>query len=88
MGKLNDKRLIYRDLVEYRIEYYCADKKGKERVENKVRQYIKGVDDSIYLELNNGVASGLFSPASFESDLDRATTIWERDINKETNSEE
>lgn len=88
MGKLNDKRLIYRDLVEYRIEYYCADKKGKERVENKVRQYIKGVDDSIYLELNNGVASGLFRSAFFESDLDRAITILERDINNETVDEE
>ena len=54
MAKLNDKKLIYRELVEYRIEYYCADKKGKDRIEDKVRQYIKGIDDSIYLELNNG----------------------------------
>lgn len=49
MAKLNDKRLIYRELVEYRIEYYGADKKGKDRIEDKVRQYIKGIDDSIYL---------------------------------------
>ena len=49
MAKLNDKKLIYRELVEYRIEYYCADKKGKDRIEDKVRQYIKGIDEKDFV---------------------------------------
>lgn len=78
MAKLSDREQIYRDLYDFRTKYFFAKGKEKNRIENDVRLYAEGIDDEIYLEINNGAASGLFKSAFFESDLDRALTILEK----------
>lgn len=75
MGKMNDRKQIYRDLNDFRTKYFDAKGKEKERIENNVRQYAKGIDDEIYLEMSNGAASGLFKSTFFENDLDKALSI-------------
>lgn len=78
MAKLSDREQIYCDLYDFRTKYFFAKGKEKNRIENDVRLYAEGIDDEIYLEMNNGAASGLFKSAFFESDLDRALTILEK----------
>lgn len=46
-------------------------KSDKIRIENYVRNYLKALLDELYLELNEGVVSGLCEHGSFESDLSR-----------------
>lgn len=74
--KMNDREEIYNYLKQYEAEYRMA-KKGKERdrIENNVRRFADGIDDEIYLELNNNAASGLFGPSFFESDMDNALRL-------------
>lgn len=74
--KMNDKEKIYNCLKQYEAEYRMA-KNGKERdrIENNVRRFAKGIDDEIYLGLNNNSAGGLFDSRFFESDLDNALSL-------------
>lgn len=74
--KMNDREEIYAYLKQYDAEYFSArNRKEKDRIENNVRNFAEGIDDEIYLELNNNAASGLFSPGFFESDMANALRL-------------
>ena len=64
---------IYSYLKQYDREYSLAkNSEERDRIENNVRNFAEGIDDEIYLELNNNAASGLFAPGFFESDMDKS----------------
>ena len=73
MMKMNDREEIYSYLKQYYREYSLAkNSEERDRIENNVRNFAEGLDDEIYLELNNNAASGLFAPGFFESDMDKS----------------
>ena len=73
MMKMNNREEIYSYLKQYDREYSLAkNSEERDRIENNVRNFAEGLDDEIYLELNNNAASGLFAPGFFESDMDKS----------------
>jgi hypothetical protein len=59
-------------LESYYQDYMRSYKKSdKNRIENYVRNYLKTLPGELYLELNEGAASGLCKPGFFESDLSK-----------------
>lgn len=66
-------RNVYKYLQEQHAEYVTTTKKSsKSKIEDRVRLFSKGFDDDLYLELNEGCATGLFEPGFFESDLSKS----------------
>ena len=60
-------------LDEKYTEWYTHPKKAdRERIENVIRSVANHWDDTIYIWLNDGRASGLFEPEFFESDMLRS----------------
>ena len=60
-------------LDEKYTEWYThPKKKDRDRIEKEVRYMANIWDDTIYIWLNEGRASGLFEPGFFESDLIRS----------------
>ena len=50
-------------------------KKDRDRIENEVRSAANLWDDTIYIWLNDGRASGLFESGFFQSDLMRSIQV-------------
>ena len=55
----------------YRDYFRCSRMSDKSRIETTVRRYLKNLPSELYLELNEGAASGLCEHGFFESDLSR-----------------
>lgn len=72
---VNKCKEIYNYLSKLYSEYLFASTKGKREVEKRVRYYAQNMDDSIYIEINDGNASGLFEPGFFESDMQKALRL-------------
>ena len=54
MMKMNNREEIYSYLKQYDREYSLAkNSEERDRIENNVRNFAEGLDDEIYLELNN-----------------------------------
>ncbi len=72
---IDDKKATqYLDYLErkYTEWYVHPKKKDRTRIENEVRSMADHWDDSIYIWLNEGKASGLFEPGFFETDIMRS----------------
>lgn len=69
---------VYRFLDEKYSSYCSINKKSaKSTIEDSVRTFSHGINDELYLELNEGRANGLFEHGFFESDLSRSLRILE-----------
>lgn len=73
---------VYNTLSRYRSEYYGSSGKAQSRIEESVRAYANTLPGDLYVMLNQGSASGLFRPAFFQGDLDRALRILEKELGK------
>lgn len=73
---------VYNSLSRYRSEYYGSIGRAQSRIEDSVRMYAETLPGELYLELNQGSASGLFKPAFFQKDLDRSLRILEEKLGK------
>lgn len=69
-------------LESYNSQYCLTDRNGKNRIERIVRNYVKALPDELYLELNEGAASGLCEHGFFESDLSRCIRVLKNEINE------
>lgn len=58
--------------MKYTEWYTHPKKKERAKIENDIRSTANLWDDTIYIWLNRGNASGLFEPGFFESDLLRS----------------
>lgn len=57
--------------------YYTADAKTKKEIRGNAYMHGNRLPDDLYITLNNGAASGLFSYDFFESDVSRASKMLE-----------
>ena len=83
MKKIDDLEYIYHYLDDKHSQYLTMPiKLQKERyeIEHLVREFIENIDDELYLELNQGRASGLFEHGFFDSDMERALRILKQKI--------
>ena len=60
---------------KYTEWYTHPKKKDRDRIENEVRSAANLWDDTIYIWLNDGRASGLFESGFFQSDLMRSIQV-------------
>ena len=79
------KNLDLKDLLEYLQDkydqWYVARKLDKERIEDLVYQFIdKNLDDTLYIEVNDGRAAGLCAFPHFEEDLKKIISIIENKL--------
>ncbi len=64
-------------------EWYTHPKKNDQnRIENEIRSTSNCWDDTIYIWLNDGRASGLFKSGFFQSDMMRAMEMLSQVINE------
>lgn len=47
----------------------------KDKIENDVYKFSQNIDDSIYLEISEGNASGLFDPRFFQDDMQKTISV-------------
>lgn len=74
---------VHRYLEEKHSSYCLTNKKSaKSTIEDSVRTFSHGINDELYLELNEGRATGLFEHVFFESDLSRSLRILEELIKR------
>ena len=68
------KAIQYLEYLEekYTEWYTLPKKKDRDRIENEVRSMANIWDDTIYIWLNDGRASGLFEAGFFQSDIMRS----------------
>lgn len=78
----NYLKSVYRFLEEKYKEYLLAKKSAKSTIEDSVRTFSHGINDELYLELNEGRATGLFEHGFFESDLSRSLRILDELIKR------
>ena len=69
-----NKAVHYLEYLEEKYtEWYTHPKKNdRDRIENEVRSMAQFWDDTIYIWLNDGRASGLFESGFFQPDLMRS----------------
>lgn len=79
-----EKAIQYLEYLDrmYTGWYTHPKKKDRSRIENEIRTTANCWDDTIYIWLNNGNASGLFEPGFFESDLRRSIQMLKEYITK------
>ena len=83
MKKLDDLEYIFQYLDNKYGQYLTTpQKRKKERneIESLVREFANNIDDEIYLELSQGLASGLFEHGFFESDMKRSLQILKQKL--------
>lgn len=81
--KETDPQIILNFLEDkYETWYSCKDKKKRDFIEECVYNYLQFIDDSIYIEVMDGRASGLCSYPYFEEDLRKLINILNQRINK------
>jgi hypothetical protein len=73
---------VYNTLSQYRSEYYGSCGRTQSRIEESVRMYAETLPGDVYVQLNQGSASGLYRPAFFQGDLDRSLSILEEELGK------
>lgn len=69
---MDENKLIgYCQVLESYYQKYvnCSKKSDKDMIETCVRNYLKTLPNELYIELNEGAASGLCKPGFFKSDL-------------------
>ena len=62
--------------------YTHPKKKDRSQIEDNIRYTANSWDDTIYIWLNRGNASGLFEPGFFESDLLRSIQMLKEVVDK------
>lgn len=74
--KISDYKTILNDL-EDKYNEWCTttNKKDRSTIEMHVFQYVDNIDDTLYIEANEGRASGLCSSHFFEEDLKRLINL-------------
>ena len=75
-------RSVYNTLSQYRSEYYGSSGRTQSRIEESVRMYAETLPGDLYVQLNQGSASGLYRPGFFKGDLDRSLSILEEELGK------
>lgn len=60
---------------QYKLYLLSNRRSDKSRIETSVRSYVKTFPDELYLELNEGSASGLCEHGFFESDLSKCINM-------------
>jgi hypothetical protein len=83
MKKLDDLEYIFQYLDKMYDRYLTTTKKCKterNEIESLVRKFANNIDDGIYLELSQGLASGLFEHGFFESDMKRSLQILKQKL--------
>lgn len=81
MAKNNDLKAIYEYLSEKYTTWYCSSTKAeKARIERSVYNYLDNIDDSLYIEMNDGRASGLCGSQFFRDDILRCLNILEEKL--------
>lgn len=60
---------------QYKMYLLSNNMRDKSRIETSVRSYVKAFSDDLYLELNEGSASGLCEHGFFESDLSKCINM-------------
>lgn len=79
-----EKAIQYLEYLDrmYSEWYTHPKKKDRTQIENEIRNTANFWDDTIYIWLNNGNASGLFEPGFFESDIKRALSLLKEKVNE------
>lgn len=74
--KISDYKTIL-NYLEYKYNEWCTttNKKNRSTIEMHVFQYVDNIDDTLYIEANEGRASGLCSSQFFEEDLKRLINL-------------
>lgn len=83
MKKLDDLEYIYHYLDDKYSQYLTMPNKLQKiryEIEHQVRVFIDDIDDELYLELNQGRASGLFEHGFFDSDMERSLLILKQKL--------
>ena len=82
MRKISDPRVLLDYLNEkYDLWYTTTDKEEKRKIERCVFLYVSNnVDDAIYLEANEGRASGLCMAPHFCEDLQKLIRVLQSKI--------
>lgn len=74
--KISDYKTILDYLEDkYNKWYITTNKKARREIQMHVFQYIDNIDDTLYIEANEGRASGLCSSQFFEEDLKRLINL-------------
>ena len=69
MKESNPKILLDYLEEKYDLCYTTNDKKKRSFIEEGVLEYIQNMDDNIYVEVNEGSATGLCTFPNFDHDL-------------------
>lgn len=74
--KISDYKIIL-DYLEDKYNEWCTttNKKNRRTIEMHVFQYVNNIEDTLYIEANEGRASGLCSSHFFEEDLKRLINL-------------
>ena len=77
MEKISNPRILLDYLNEkYDLWYTTTDKEVKRRIESYVFHYVdNNLDDTIYIEANEGRASGLCAHPHFDEDIQRLIRV-------------
>lgn len=82
-----NKASQYYEYLNEKYAEWCTHplKKDRERIETEIRYIAENWDDTIYIWLNDGRASGLFEPGFFESDIQRCFSMLKEIVGMESN---
>ena len=79
-----EKAVVYLEYLERKYTEWLTHPKKKDRsaIGNEIRTVADLWDDTIYIALNQGRASGLFEHGFFQSDINRSLTMLREIISK------
>ena len=83
---MNKYEELYCKIYGWYSDLHCAkNKTEKERIKKSVRSYMKNIDSDLYIEFNEGAASGLLQGNFFDSDMENIIKKKKNKINHESN---
>lgn len=86
MEKINDVNFLLSYFKEKYEKWFLSRGKERSKIENIVFDFVdKNLDDSIYLEANEGSASGLCSSIHFKSDINKLINVLETMVKNANN---
>ena len=79
-----EKAAEYLTYLDWKYMEWLSHPKKKDRsvIENEIRTVANLWDDTIYIVLNQGRASGLFEPSFFQSDIQRSLSLLRKIISE------
>lgn len=82
MKKINDAKIILDYLERKSMEGFTEKKSDRNRIHDEVRRFLDMIDDCLYIEFNEGRASGLCKEGFYQSDLDKCISSLRKKMKK------